>query len=250
MSAAVVDARISWDGLDRGEIFAAPIDLGHWAGERLDVAVPSDATALILREDEVAAVLLDGSHAVHVLRHDEEPGDVSPGELADRMRMDLEDMPRLRPRVRHVASESQLVYVAAGAACFVEFGDDPIVFPDPARGDLPLEIRGVAHVSVADPVRFHSGFLRATEDLRGRDFDRIVASLVQDGLGTSLAEDAAASGTIEPDPATLCTRARDRLRPGLGALGLSLEALEIVRLEIPVSSAPAPSSLATPTEHR
>mgnify|MGYP006296079575 FL=1 len=255
MSPSVVDRRIEWNGPDRGEVFSRTVELQTWAGERVDVIVGPETAGLVLHDDTVVAVLMSGHHAVHVLRHDEEPGDVDRREFASRMRTEVERVDWLRARARHLRAESRLVFVSVGALLFVEFGGDaPVIFRDRRRGDLPLEIQGAARLVVTDPVRFHASFLHGCEDLRATDFERIVSSMIEAGLAETLGAATDDVEAVEPDPSTFAARATAHLRPGLATLGLDVEAIEVTRLETPVGVTPAPTtpspSLATPSERR
>ncbi len=245
--------RIVWGGAERGEAYAAPHTLQPWAGERVDVAVDLGEAALIRDDGEIIAIMLPGRHPVHVLRRGEDPGDIDRREFAERMRVDLDSTTHLKPRTRFVPATADLVFVATDPLLPLEFGhDDPVVFHDRRRGELALEVQGAARLAVCDPVRFHDSFLRRTEDLRASDFDRIVTTLIEAGLGRALEEHYEEADAIGSDRDRLAGLGVEHLRGALEAVGLGITQFELTRFETPSpgTTAVQPSALATPGGRR
>jgi len=244
---------VAWGGAERGEVFAMPRSLQTWAGERVDVAVDTGEVALVRDDGEVVAAMLPGRHPVHVLRRGEDPGDIDRREFAARMRVDVDAADRLKRRTRFVATTADLVFVATESLVPLEFGTDaPVLFHDRRHGAVPLEMTGAARLAVYDPVRFHDSFLRCTEDLRAQDFDQVVTTLVEAGLGQALEQDTDDVERIGSDRGRLAVLGTDFLQHSLSAVGLGIEQLELTRVETPTrgASATPASALATPGARR
>ena len=251
MSVAGADRRVAWE--QPTGAFGAPVALQAWAGERVDLEVEADTVALVHVGHDLRAAFLTGSHVVHVLRHGEEAGDLTPRELAARLRVDLDDVAAIRARTLHVPATARVHYVAAGADLFLEIGrQGPVSFRDRVHGDVPLTIEGVARLAVIDPVAFHRSFLAGSEDLTTRDLERILTAVLEAGVAPALEAEGADFEAIDADPTVVAAQLVSRLAPQFAPLGLGCEDLEITRLERPTPS-PAPTvapTLATPEAGR
>lgn len=238
---------IEWSGAASGGAFGTAHPLEAFAGERLDLVVGPEQAALVLDAGEVRGVLLEGNHLACVLRADEEAGDLSENDFADRLDLDRTDVAAVRRRLRVLQSHWQVVHVALAPLAALGFGGEcAIAFDDVDHGPVELEVEGAFRLRVCDPVRFYESFLRNTEDLQHTHFDLISGALVQGGIERVIDADFESVDVIERDHRSLAELLADRLGPSLLQVGLVLDQIEVTRLQTPVGLVRAASAEVRP----
>lgn len=226
---------IQWHEPNDGEAHGALQTLARSAGQRIDIVVGPEQAALILDEQAVSAVLLEGNHLACVLHPGEEPGDLGDNDYAERLGIDRADIAATRRRLRVLQSGNEVLHLTLAPLVAFDFGTDgALAFDDAEHGPLEIEIEGAFRLKVADPVRFYESFLRNTEDLPLMEFEKICGNLVRGGIAHVLDVEYERIDGIERDHDLLAGLLSDRLAPSLLRVGLALDQLEVTRLQTPV----------------
>ena len=229
------DRVLQWPSSSKGLAFSEPISLRPFAGESVTFDVAEDQAAVVYLQGEISATLLGGRHLIHVLQSEEERGDVSRPELAQRLRVEESDLDELVPRVRHIDAQAQVQFVALRSMPAMDWGREaPTPFHDEEDGPIDLNVEGAFRLRANDPVRFYRSFLRNTEDLPPRDFERIAGALVHGSTVRALSHVATSLSELPRDHRELAEALNPFVRQALDVVGLMLEEFEITCLELPV----------------